>query len=415
MAFEDEMIRSTLDEFLGGEKGSLAIDVGCGNGRHSRVLASHFADVVAFDLSEKMVTAARKKDEKQLPANVKAVTYWECDIEYEAFPDEGDVQGSADFVCASFGMPSFVEDTVAFIRRVYKWLRPGGLALFTFYNSESVALTVETPWKERALSASIDLSRHALDVEIREDRHFSIYCRAFDDRIRDLVKSAFTVRREVTFPHVMAIMPPSVFGTDEYPRVVARDVFPRIDRAIASEKIPGRGHYVFLVLEKVDNRSDGYFRVIETLNKSGVEHEIIAHKEIVSASEAQNELGLLESQMVKTVVFKRIDTGGFLVALVPGKARAEMTALAEAGRLEPSQLVLAPAQEVETVFGFPIGGVSPVGYDSSVAVFVDGSLIESEEPWLYMGVGDNRKTLKITKSAFLRLIEGYSPARLIGT
>lgn len=412
MRFEDDLLRDTLAAQLNGEKGKFAIDVGCGNGRHSRVLAKHFDQVIAFDLSKKMVEAASLIDKDQLPADIAPVTYYECDVEYEEFPDEADIIGKADFVCASFGMPSFVEDTFGFVRRVYRWLRPNGRALFTFYNSQSVSLVVGTPWKDRALSASIDLARQALEVELRQDVRFSIYCRAFDEGVKEIVKALFKIRREGTFPHMMALMPPSVFGTEQAPSRDARNLFSRIDRAMAWEPDTAKGHYVFVIVEKVGGVSEGLLRVQAALKASKVEHEIISHREVVSTGEVQRELGLLEDQMVKTVVFKRLDTKELMVILLPPRSRVNVAKLAELANCAPAQLGLARAEEIEERLGFPVGGVAPVGYPRGMPIFIDESLKGLTSEWVYMGVGDNRKTLKVSNEVFHHLTEAYCPGQI---
>lgn len=393
--FEEEALRRTLDASQGARQCGLAVDVGCGDGRHSRVLAKYFSEVIAFDLSPAMIRAAQNKDAQQMKSSAGHITYYECDVEYETFPEEESIRGQADFVCASFGMPSFVKDTAAFARRVYSWLKPEGRALFTFYNSQSLSLGVDLPWKERSLSAAIDLARHALDVELRQGVRFSIYCRALDDRVRDIVRACFSIEEEYSFPHVMAILPPSVFGSDDKPSTIARDVFPRIDRLISwqkfsskgkegipeagagdnnveilpksdramsdhvissPEKNPGRGHYWFFILKRLPAQNEGYLRVLHALDTKEVKYEILGHPPVVSTGDVQKCLGINWSQMIKTVIFKRSDINEYVVALVLAKGRVAQQKLAMALGCHVENLVLTPAQDVALRFGFFVGG-----------------------------------------------------------
>ncbi|MBW8372384.1 MAG: methyltransferase domain-containing protein [Thiobacillus sp.] len=414
MRFEDDLLRDTLDSLLSGAKGNLAIDVGCGNGRHTIPLARHFKQVVAFDLSGRMVLAAKNRVKSHHGLDGSGITFYECDVEYEEFPDESELIGKVDFVCASFGMPSFVEDTFGFLRRVYTWLRPGGRALLTFYNAQSLALTADTPWKERALSASIDVGRHALDVSLSAGVRFSIYCRAYDGSVRDLVKIPFTVVREGSFPHLMSILPPSVFGTDDSPSDEARHVVLRMDRAAAWERDLGKGHYVFVVVEKDVGVSAGYMRVCHALSSASIAHEIIEHSQVISTADVQRILGLPGECMLKTVVFTDEVSNQFLVAIVGPNDRVDKNSLAALAGCDPKRVRLAWAQEVETRLGFPIGGVAPLGYDEGSRVFVDETIVrrERECEYLYMGAGDNRKTLKVPRGAMLSLIGSYTAGHL---
>jgi prolyl-tRNA editing enzyme YbaK/EbsC (Cys-tRNA(Pro) deacylase) len=341
------------------------------------------------------------------------VSYYETDVEYEEFPEESNLTGKADFVCASFGMPSFVEDTVAMLRRFYKWLRPGGRVLFTFYNARSLALTVPTSWKDRALSATIDLVRHALEVEIREDVRFSIFCRPMDDRVLDFVKAMFSIEHFSTFPHVMSILPPTVFGTDEKPQPIAREIFSKVDRAVANDSNLGRGHYVFIIARKDGLPMEGYLRILRALEDAGVPYELIEHGEVVSTREVGELLALSPEVMIKTVVFKVAKTERFLVVLVPANKQVDLRLLSEAAGVAEPQVVLAPQPEIEAVFGFPIGGVAPIGLPERVEVFMDKTLRNLQGAYMYMGVGDNRKTLKLDRESFMRVTEAYVAIDLV--
>lgn len=414
MAYEDEVVRAAIEGLQQGQgdKGGLAIDVGCGDGRHTRLLARHFSEVIGFDISSRMLEAARSIDRDTRVDGVSPVTYYECDVEYEEFPDEIAIKGKADFVCASFGMPSFVEDTAAFARRVYGWLRPRGRALFTFYNAQSIALSIATPWRERALSASIDLVRNALDVELREDVRFSIYCRAYDSKIRDVISGPFRIERELTFPHLLAFLPPSVFGTDERPKQDVRDLVQSIDRTIADDTIFGRGHYVFLVVEKADFRREGRLKVQAALDRIGIQYEFLTHDEVLTMSDARRVLNLEPGEMIKTVIMKRSDIAEFIVILLAGSSRVDNAAVAVMLGCSPENLVLAPLPEIEVRFGFSLGGISPFGYEGSTRLVMDQRVARLKRDWLYMGAGESIVTLRMTNEAFREATKGYEVANI---
>jgi prolyl-tRNA editing enzyme YbaK/EbsC (Cys-tRNA(Pro) deacylase)/ubiquinone/menaquinone biosynthesis C-methylase UbiE len=413
MDYEDSFLKEVISGMFAGGKGKVAIDVGCGEGRHTRTLAKLFDEVHAIDLSRRMIEAAERKQQRQKQTDSCRVRFYECDIEYEELPEEALLTGKADFVCASFGMPSFVDDTVGFLRRIYKWLRPNGKTLLTFYNSKSLSLSVTTSWKDRALSASLDLARHALEVGLRDDVRFSIYCKALDDRTLDMIRATFAVERIHTFPHLLALLPQSIFGTDERLQTIARDILPRIDKAVEGYDDFGRGHYVFVVGRKDKLLREGHLRVLRLLDETEVEYSIITHAEVVSTREVGELLNLDPKTMVKTVVFKTHPDGQYLVGLVPSSEKVSLHALAKAAKKEIASLSLAPPQEVERDFGFPIGGVSPFGYGEGVPIYIDPEVRHADTDFMYMGIGDNTKTLKLSRENFLRLSSAFLEVNII--
>jgi len=210
----------------------------------------------------------------------------------------------------------------------------------------------------------------------------------------------------------MAILPPAVFGSDERPNFRARQVFASIDRNIACAKGLARGHYSFFVCEKSPAK-EGLLRARKALDEARIVYEIIEHTEVVSTASVQRVLGLRPMQMVKTVIFRRTDSGKLLVALVTANDRVIVGKLAQAADCNEGDLVLAPAKDVESRFGYPVGGIAPVGYEESVPVFVDEKLYHGTGQWVYMGVGDNTCTAKMSRKMFLKLVSAYKKADLV--
>jgi len=82
----------------------LCVDVGCGNGQASSLLAAHFTRVVATDISESQIEVAKSADH---PANVEFVT-----APAEKLPAES---GAVQLVCAFqachwFDFPTFTKE-----------------------------------------------------------------------------------------------------------------------------------------------------------------------------------------------------------------------------------------------------------------------------------------------------------------
>jgi len=122
MEFEERVLRDLRTTLLEEDRGSVAVDVGCGTGRHSFLVASEFPEVYAFDLSPRMIAKAQEKKKNKRDTSI---VFWTSDFEYERLTEEPRFSGRTDLVIASFGMASFVEDTAGMLRRFSQWLSAG--------------------------------------------------------------------------------------------------------------------------------------------------------------------------------------------------------------------------------------------------------------------------------------------------
>lgn len=62
--FHREVIRPKVSELLDIKENDFILDIACGNGNYSAYIAEKGADVVAFDYSPKMITLAKKRQQK---------------------------------------------------------------------------------------------------------------------------------------------------------------------------------------------------------------------------------------------------------------------------------------------------------------------------------------------------------------
>lgn len=115
-AGEWETLRDMLPDF-GGKR---VLDLGCGYGWHCRYAVQQGAtEVLGIDLSERMLSVAREKGEDPR-------------IRYQRSAAE-DLQlapASFDVVISSL-MLHYLEDVPVLFARVYDWLRPGGVLVFS--------------------------------------------------------------------------------------------------------------------------------------------------------------------------------------------------------------------------------------------------------------------------------------------
>ncbi|XP_066543452.1 ubiquinone/menaquinone biosynthesis C-methyltransferase UbiE isoform X2 [Amia ocellicauda] len=100
-----------------------ALDVGCGSGQGTVMLAPHFLEVVGTDISPAQLEVARAECH---PANV---SYRECPAEELPFPD-----GSADLVTSMTAAHWF--DWPRFLSEACRLLKPGGCLVLLSYTMD---------------------------------------------------------------------------------------------------------------------------------------------------------------------------------------------------------------------------------------------------------------------------------------
>ncbi|XP_028292843.1 putative methyltransferase DDB_G0268948 [Gouania willdenowi] len=116
-------LKDIIIQYLDKKKGPphvLALDLGCGTGQNSRLLSSHFQEVVGMDISECQLEEARSV------AGYPNVTYRKGSAEELQFPD-----GSVDLLTAASAAHWF--DQSRFLAEASRILKTGGcLALLGF-------------------------------------------------------------------------------------------------------------------------------------------------------------------------------------------------------------------------------------------------------------------------------------------
>lgn len=400
MRFEEDLLQQLVRDLEVHGRTGKAIDVGCGTGRQTFVLAKRFKEVYAFDFSPRMIEQAKQEKRRK---NITNIFFSVADLEYEEIIDESVFYGSTDLVWAGFGLASFVEDTPQLLRRFYNWMNEGSYLVMSLYNSQSLLLQATPNWRDSSLSAQLDVENNTLRVELSPTSVFHIYCKPFSNVILGALKSVFEVQQIYTYPTLMSLMPNSLL---ENP--TAKDLFLYLDNHLASHPNFLLGYYVLIVAKKAKVDLRGYYKVKAMLDDLGSEYEMLEHSPVLSVEDVRMEIGYHHKGIVKTVVFQERPTGKFITVVLPAEKRVGKEQIAEALGVSKSRIVYAPEREVIKL-GFPLGGIAPFCFNETLDVrrFVDGEVFRFTGKWLYMGVGDNRKTLKLKTADFWRIVSDY--------
>ena len=127
-------------------------------------------------------------------------------------------------------------------------------------------------------------------------------------------------------------------------------------------------------------------RVEESLESAGLNTETLKMPASTrTAAEAAAACGCDVAQIVKSLVFEGMQSGGLKLLLVSGAHQADM-ALAEAAIGEP--LRRADPRRVREETGFAIGGVAPLGHKNAPPCWMDTTLLEFERVWAAAGAPD---------------------------
>ena len=231
MAFEEFALRDAAKDAPGYH---LALDLGCGTGRLSRVLAQQFARVWGCDLSPVMVEQAR-----QSSSGGQGIAYTIHDVEKGHLPFN---RNCVDLINAGFGLFSFVWDSERFVADIRRVLRPGGLFTLSCYNAGVLPLPPETPWVP-ALNARVDAQ--GVCVTHEGEAHW-INARAFTpQQVRALLEPAFEVEAVICLPTLAAVLPAALV---EEARV--RALCAAVDAAVALREDLAAGAYLWVRAHK---------------------------------------------------------------------------------------------------------------------------------------------------------------------
>lgn len=124
-------------------------------------------------------------------------------------------------------------------------------------------------------------------------------------------------------------------------------------------------------------------RVEEALAQSGLPLQVVELSASTrTAKEAADTIGCEVAQIVKSLVFRTVNTKQPVLVLASGVNRVNETNIADELH-EPIEK--ADADFIRDVTGFAIGGVAPIGHKQKLMTFIDTDLFQYEELWAAAG------------------------------
>lgn len=109
-------------------------------------------------------------------------------------------------------------------------------------------------------------------------------------------------------------------------------------------------------------------RILDTLKIPYTLHEYDWDEEALDAITVAQKVGILSSQIFKTLVL-RGDKSGVLMACIPGDKELDLKAVATVSGNKKVEMV--PVKDIQTLTGYIRGGVSPLGVKRKFPLYID--------------------------------------------
>jgi ubiquinone/menaquinone biosynthesis C-methylase UbiE/prolyl-tRNA editing enzyme YbaK/EbsC (Cys-tRNA(Pro) deacylase) len=392
----------------------LAIDLGCGTGRDTVILSKHFEQVFGYDFSPAMISCAQKR---KLSNQLGNILFEVLDVENNMLPVDA---ASVGLVNTAFGMGSFVQHPDKLFREVRRVLVPGGIAIFSFYNSEALVNRLNLEWTP-ALAARLLPDGAGLRVMFEGSNYDIAAIPYTPSEIRKKLEGVFKVQELTTFPTLSALFPQSLFAD-----TTARALCTKVDQLLATNIDIGAGPYIVAIcqkgrrIDKVEPLS-GYAKVLELIKHHNIPFDIREHAPVLTMDDVRNALHDIDhAHMVKSVLiaaerekrhqvpqeFEKSPPELFLLA-VPATMKADLSKFCKLIGKHRNEVRQASQSEVEDYTGFQTGNIPPFGLPRNIPIIVDLSIAQRNSVWC--GTGKATESLKLAVDD-LKKLSAFTPA-----
>jgi prolyl-tRNA editing enzyme YbaK/EbsC (Cys-tRNA(Pro) deacylase) len=124
-------------------------------------------------------------------------------------------------------------------------------------------------------------------------------------------------------------------------------------------------------------------KVQETLQSRGFASEVVELPDSTrTAKEAAQAIGCRVEQIVKSLIFRTLESDRAILVVASGINRVDEQRL---GKLVGETIGKADANFVREHTGFAVGGVPPIGHAEPITTFIDKDLLRYEQIWAAAG------------------------------
>lgn len=361
----------------------LALVLGCGTGRDSFVLAEYFEQVFAYDFSEEMIRIANNNKLKKKVGNV---LFEIKDIESAPFDLD---DNSVSFISAGFGMGSFIKNIDNLLKEIERILQPEGVAVFSFYNKDSLLNQLDLEW-EPALSASIIKNEESIEVTFNSNK-YKISAKAYSTHeIKNIFTNNFKLLRINTFPTISSLLPQSLFLNENM-----RKVCTEIDESL-STNLNEDGFYILSVYKKEENNEylDGYNKSLKLLKKYELDKKIIKHSIVKNMEDVYTVIDETPDRMLKSILITSKKENIFFLFGLSASDKLDMSKIAKIMNESKSNIRFATPLEIKNLTGFIVGAIPPFAMPKEIPIVIDNTIMKQHYIWC--GTGKETESLKIS-------------------
>ncbi|MGD8782050.1 MAG: YbaK/EbsC family protein [Ignavibacteria bacterium] len=398
MRYELERIKKYLS-FVPSK--DIALDLGCGTGRDSFYMCKHFEQVYGYDFSSQMILVANKNKIQKRIGNV----YFEPrDVEEQELPWENN---SISFVNTAFGMGSFVQNLENLFREIRRVLKPSGIVIFSFYNSDALVNKLVLQWRP-ALAARVVAGEDCLEVNFKGNS-YKIAAKAYTvNEIKKKTLGAFGPTNPIditTFPTLSALFPQELFAN-----ATTRELCTNVDTLLANNLEIAAGPYIVAVCKKGGKfdkieKLKGYEQVLNLLRTHNIDTivRIKEHSPVRNMEDVKKVLDCDPSFMIKSILVtvdnpennqetKSINRNLFLIG-IPADRKLDFSKLATILDVPRHSLKMATQLQLEEITGFKVGSIPPFGLPKNIHVIIDIRIQEKDEIWC--GTGKSTESIRL--------------------
>lgn len=184
--FLDKLLEYVTPQYSDAEKKQLAVlDLACGKGRHSRYMAEKGFDVTGLDLSRKSIKFAQKFELDNL-------SFFEHDMRKPFRIHYFDIILN---LFTSFGYFDKEEDNLIALKNVWNGLKPDGIFILDYFNSEWVKATLTTDYHLVASDIDFHIQKIINDEHVIKTIEFEAEGKAyhFQEKVRLFTLKDFEV------------------------------------------------------------------------------------------------------------------------------------------------------------------------------------------------------------------------------
>lgn len=338
-----------------------AVDLGCGTGRDSFVLAKRFEQVYAYDFSPNMIESANRN---KLARNAGNVLFEVRDVEREMLDIPS---ASISFANSAFGMGSFIENIEPFFCEVKRILKTQGLATFSFYNANALVNQLNLQWRP-ALAARAKQDEEKLVVDF-DGQVFEIAARAYTPtEIKHKLEGVFDLLSLSTFPTLSALFPQELFEHES-----ARTLCTNVDQLLAENLEVAAGPYIVAVVRRQGRKRKpqelmGYERVLALLGRHNIRKDFRSHAPVRSMDDVEAVIpDAGRDEMLKSIVVAVTDHPGrddrhpqLYLFGIPADRMLDFGKVATFLGKSRSHVRAATQTQVEELTGFTVGSIPPI-------------------------------------------------------